>query len=368
VPLLRRERRHLRTVAIKSIVPVRTTDEQVTADDGVNAARTFFMHNLCKFQEVDLRNDIGKDVYVDIATNGVVSYLCVALQIKSGVSYRTAKGDYFIPVGSHAESWRLHTIPVFGIVYDPDDTLMRWVDITGYLRAHPRQEGGTIPVSCDSVLTVTSLAGEFRNAIIPYVGQFGTIALNLLLAGDLQMGALYDAWALGRFDPKYLLIVRRLIMDLQPETLRRAIFFLSHAGSHPNILYNTDKLKGNWIPPEVEEQLLPTFLWSPEEIARMLRAVDYQDWGYHSLGECLDVLFYEDSNIVAKLHIAINLLLKDPDRDTAVRAATIALSHAKDKRKELVLLKLEYPMLMEEEWFQNVSAAVEESGEFSVYF
>ena len=347
---------------------MRTTDEQVTADDGVNAARTFFMHNRCKFQEVDLRNDIGKDVYVDVATNGVVSYLCVALQIKSGVSYRTAKGDYFIPVGSHAESWRLHTIPVFGIVYDPEDTLMRWVDITGYLRAHPRQESGTIPVSCDSVLTVTSLAAEFRDAIIPYVGQFGTIALNLLLAGDLQMDALYDAWALGRFDPKYLLIVRRLIMDLQPETLRRAIFFLSHAGSHPNILYNTDKLKGNWIPPEVEEQLLPTFLWSPEEIARMLRAVDYQDWGYHSLGECLDVLFYEDSNIVAKLHIAINLLLKDPERDNAVRAATIALSHAKDKRKELVLLKQDYPTLMEEEWFQNVSAAVEESGEFSVYF
>ena len=166
---------------------MKTRDEQVTADDGVNAARTFFMHNRCKFQEIDAQNDFGKDVYVDVATNGVVSYLCVALQIKSGVSYRTAKGDYFIPVGDHAESWRLHTIPVFGVVYDPDDTLMRWVDITGYLRAHPHQDGGNIPVSRDSVLTIAGLAGEFREVIIPYVGRFGTIALNLLLAGGKSM-------------------------------------------------------------------------------------------------------------------------------------------------------------------------------------
>ncbi len=340
----------------------------MTSDDGVNAARTFFGHNRCKFQEVDLRSDIGKDVYVDVATNGVVSYLCVALQIKSGTSYRTAKGDYFIPVANHAESWRLSTIPVFGIVYDPDDALMRWVDITAYLRAHPRQVGGSIPVSRDAVLTVASLAGEFTDALVPYVGKFGTIALNLLTGGDLQMDALYDAWALGRFDAKYLLIVRRLIMDMQTEPLRRAIFFLSHAGSHPNIFYNTDKLQGNWIPPEIEQQLLPAFLWSPEEIARMLGAVDYHDWGYHTLGECLDVLFYEDSNIVAKLHIAIRLLLKDPDKDNAVRAATLALSHAKDKRKELGLLRQEHPALMEDEWFQDVSTAVEESGEFSLYF
>ena len=60
-------------------------------------------------------------------------------------------------------------------------------------------------------------------------------------------------------------------------------------------------------------------------------------------------------------------MLKDPEKDNAVRAATIALSHAKDKRKELASLRSEHPALIEEEWFQDVSAAVEESGEFSVY-
>lgn len=343
---------------------MRTPDERVTSDDGVNAARTFFQHNRCVFQEVAQQNDFGKDAYVDIATNGAVSYLCAALQIKSGQSYKTATGDYRIPVASHAKSWRLSTIPVFGLVYDPEDTLIRWVDITGYLRAHPRQEGGNISVCRDSVLTVASLCGKFAATIAEYVGRFGTLALNLLLDGPLQADAVYDAWALGRFDAKYLLIVRRLVMDLNPEALRRAIFLLSHAGSHPNILYTKD----NWIPPEVEKEILPSFRWSPEEITRMLRAVEYSDWGYHTLGECVDVLFYEDPNLVAKLHIVIKLLLQHIDDTTqAVRAATVALSHSRDKRRELALLVQEYPALMEHEWFQDISALVEESGDFSLY-
>ena len=100
----------------------------------------------------------------------------------------------------------------------------------------------------------------------------------------------------------------------------------------------------------------------------MLRAVDHSDWGYHTLGECLDVLFYEDPDIIPKLHIAIGLLLKDADETTyAVRAATVALSHARDKRKELCSLVQSFPALVEHEWFQDVSGAVEESGEFSLY-
>jgi hypothetical protein len=211
---------------------------------------------------------------------------------------------------------------------------------------------------------VTSLRGAFKGALKVYAsGGPGSLMLNLLSPGALQTDAVYDAWALSRSDGKYLLIIRRFIMELQPDALRRAIFLLSHAGSHPNILWTQD----NWIPPHVEEQILPSFCWSPEEIALMLRAVDYSDWGYGTLGECLDVLFYEDPNIVSKLHIAIRLLLRDPEKEQAVRAATLALAHSKNKRKELSLLVQECPPLTDQEWFQDVSAAVEESGQFSLY-
>lgn len=110
---------------------------RITSRDGVNTARLFFEHNGCTFQEIGQQHDFGKDAYVDIADATGVTPLCVALQIKSGVSFRTANSDYAVPVQRHADMWRRFTVPVFGIVYDPDDAQLRWVDLTGYLRAHP---------------------------------------------------------------------------------------------------------------------------------------------------------------------------------------------------------------------------------------
>lgn len=339
-------------------------DNRKTSREGVNAAHAFFERHDCVFQEIDQQNDFGKDGYLDYGEAGKITALCSALQIKSGTSYRTAKGDYFIPVDNHAESWRRSTVPVFGLVYDPDDVLIRWVDLTGYLRAHPDQSGGSVPLPGYHVLDVTSLRGAFQGALKAYEFRgHGILTLNLLSPGRLQTDAVYDAWALSRSDPKYLLILRRFLMDLLPEALRRAIFLLSHVGSHPNVLWTKD----NRISVQAENYLLPAFRWSPEEVAHMLTAVDPQDWGYHTLGECLDVLFYEDPNIVSKLRIAVKLLQQSSDIDCATRAATLALAHARDKRQELSRLMQEYPSLMEDEWFRDVATAVEESGEYSIY-
>lgn len=343
---------------------MRAPDNRKTSREGMNAAHAFFERQDCVFQEIAQQNDFGKDGYLDYGEAREITALCCALQIKSGTSYRTAKGDYFIPVDDHAENWRRSTVPVFGLVYDPEDALIRWVDLTGYLRAHPNQSGGSVPLPGYHVLDVASLRGAFKGALKTYeFGGPGILTLNLLSPGRLQTDAVYDAWALSRSDPKYLLILRRLLMDLLPEALRRAIFLLSHVGSHPNILWTKD----NRISQQAENHLLPTFRWSAEEIAHMLTVVDPQDWGYHTLGECLDVLFSEDPNIVFKLRLAVKLLLKSSDIDHATRAATLGLAHAREKRQELSRLMQEYPSLMEDEWFRDVAAAVEESGEYSIY-
>lgn len=253
-----------------------------------------------------------------------------ALQIKAGASYRTGKSDYAIPVDDHADLWRRSTVPVFGIVYDTDDKQLRWVDLTGYLRAHPEQHGGSVPVVGRYTLDEMTLRNSFTNAVRAY-GARGTtdLVLNLLAPDPFQTVAAYDAWALSRSEPKYLLLLRRFIMDLQPESLRRTIWLLSHVGSHPNILWTKD----NWIKPEAEGLLLPSFRWSPEELAHMLRAVPHEDYGKGTLGESLDVLLYEDTTIVRKLHLAIPLLLRDPDTTWAVRAASLALTHSRNQRK-----------------------------------
>jgi hypothetical protein len=343
---------------------MQTHTSRVTSRDGVNAARLFFEHHGCTFQEIDQQHDFGKDAYVDLADEAGITPLCVALQVKSGASYRNSKGDYVVPLNNHSEIWRRSTVPVFGIVYDPDDLEIRWVDLTGYLRAHPEQMGGSVPVSGRQIVDDLSLRGAFTNAVRAYVARgAGDLTLNLLSPDPFQMDAVYDAWALSRSDSKYLLILRRFLMDLLPEALRRSIWLLSHVGSHPNIFWTKD----NWIRPEAEKQLLPSFRWSPEEIAHMLRAVDHSDYGRGTLGECLDVLLYEDTNVVPKLHIAIKLLLKELDVTQAVRAATLALTHSRDQRKQLAILIRNYPTLMEHEWFQELAAAVHEGENFSLY-
>lgn len=106
---------------------------------------------------------------------------------------------------------------------------------------------------------------------------------------------------------------------------------------------------------------------SPEEIVQMIRAVDPEDWGRGTLGQCVDVLLYEDANLVSKLHIAIDLMLEDFDMTQGVRAATLALTHSPDQRHELSFLVKKHPTLMDDEWFQEVFAAVNESGDLSLY-
>jgi hypothetical protein len=343
---------------------MQTNSKRIISRDGVNAARQFFEHHGCTFEEIGQQHDFGKDAYVDLADESGITALCVALQIKSGASYRTSKGDYAVPVGNHSEIWRRSTVPVLGIVYDPTDSQLRWVDLTGYLRAHPEQSGGSIPVSGRQTLDELSLRGAFTNAVRAYAARgAGDLTLDLLSPDPFQTAAVYDAWALSRSDPKYLLIMRRFIMDLLPESLRRAIWLLSHVGSHPNIFWTKD----NWIKPEAEMQLLPSFRWSPEEIAHMLRAVEHSDYGRGTLGECLDVLLYEDANVVPKLHITIKLLLEEQDATLAVRAGTLALTHSRDQCKQLARLTKEYPALMEHEWFRDIAAAVREDGNLSLY-
>src|SRR6516165_6223346 len=119
---------------------------------GVNETRAFFESNDHVFQEVDLGNDYGKDAYVDLVDGQTVSGLCVALQIKSGASYRRGSG-YAIPIENHGEVWRNSSLPIAGIVYDPETNGLYWCDITSFLAAHAKSLPSDIPVSRDNLLT-----------------------------------------------------------------------------------------------------------------------------------------------------------------------------------------------------------------------
>src|SRR5690349_7082359 len=106
-------------------VPASRTTER----EGIRAVTEFFETNGCIVQPVNLENDFGKDLYVDLTKDSTVLGLTCAVQVKSGASYRTRDG-YVVPVSTHFHCWRDSTVPVLGIVRDPERGLLVWTDLT----------------------------------------------------------------------------------------------------------------------------------------------------------------------------------------------------------------------------------------------
>ena len=266
---------------------------------GVNDVRAFFEDCDCVFQEVDLGNDYGKDAYVDLVDGQEVTGHCVALQIKSGLSFRTAKG-YAIPVEGHDDVWRRSSLPIAGIVYDPESKTLYWCDITTYLSEHAKEPPTTIPISRDNVLTKESLEKEFKPLFRELARKrtVGGAILQLCSADEnLQIDALSDCFANGRSDARVFILLRYLLPMLGDEPLRVALTILSHATPHPDILWRPS----NWVPKEICSAIRPHSRWSLEEIKRLLTEIDWEEWQRGDVGQCLYMLFREDPDIEAKM-------------------------------------------------------------------
>jgi tetratricopeptide (TPR) repeat protein len=165
----------------------------------VNAVRSIFEQHGCIFQEVDGANDYGKDAYVDLTENGLLSGTCAALQIKGGRSFGCATRGYRIPAdASHRHVWRESTIPVMGIVYDPAAVSLHWVNLTEFLRVH-RKESGAIPVPLDNRLQPQTILTDFRTSIentpawIPRALNPNLPAAPALVGRDDQLKEVADA-------------------------------------------------------------------------------------------------------------------------------------------------------------------------------
>lgn len=187
--------------------------------------------------------------------------------------------------------------------------------------------------------------------------------MTLLSSGDVQTDAVLDAWALGRHDARYLILLRRLILDLNSNATRAAIFALSHATPHPDIFWTND----NWIPMEVKEAIRPSFRWSADEIGHMINAVDPEDWGRGTLGQSVDMLLYEDPDVELKLFEAVGLLLRNSYPEPAVRVAALYLTHSQNQRAALSMLTQRYPELNHHSWFQHIAATVRRHGSVDMY-
>jgi hypothetical protein len=136
---------------------------------GVNKLQTLLDEHNNLVYPTEGGADHGEDMHVGLVLKGHRTGVHIAIQVKSGKSFRRS-GGFAIPVDGHREDWRDGNIPVIGVVYDPHADSLYWVNMTEYLRAN--EDASTIPVSVKNELddsTVTS----FITRVIDYVAEMG---------------------------------------------------------------------------------------------------------------------------------------------------------------------------------------------------
>src|SRR5882724_7515182 len=102
---------------------------------GVNAIEAIFLKEFdWAFREQSV-SDYGIDAIVEEKVDGQPTGKLVALQIKSGASYfKKRRGNYvFHGELRHLNYWTSHSLPVFLILYNPEDGSAVWQRIDRHL-------------------------------------------------------------------------------------------------------------------------------------------------------------------------------------------------------------------------------------------
>lgn len=255
-------------------------DSWVTSQRSVNAFREYCLSRKWVFTETPEQTDFGKDGYLDFSKDGRLTGQCIAVQVKGGSSFR--RGDSYVITADERRRvlWMDSSVPVFGIVWDPDSGELYWIDLTTELRRNgletelrigPEQrledQGG------DSFLE-----GMWRSTAGP--------AIAASLGSDdpeVQDAAVFDIWGLGRSDARYFTLLRRVMFGLTPEVLDRAIYVLNQCSLNPD-----NFLDPRWISMKGREETRRHFLWEVDEAVALLdRAQDEDAFERGTFSSCI---------------------------------------------------------------------------------
>ncbi|HEJ2898618.1 TPA: DUF4365 domain-containing protein [Pseudomonas aeruginosa] len=271
---------------------------QATSRDGVNFVQGLVERQNSTFQEIDLHNDLGNDAYVEFVVEENATGCCVALQIKSGVSYRSLSGRYaFQSDSDHFEYWASHTLPVLAVIFDPERKKAVWVDITDHLRKNPSAiTDGPYTIYADQDFSESTFS-EFRNHCLRYRDQysrepnFGRALESASIRNDVErcFDGLRALFAYHRNQSATWYYLISCISNYKGHALLRALLArLCHIPGHGDIFWS----KRNVIDEEVRRGAL---LFMRERLDRrdaitMLSAIDDSGVDRGTIGQCVHVL------------------------------------------------------------------------------
>lgn len=258
----------------------KVTDTWVTSQRAVNAFKEFCLQHRWVFTETPEQTDFGKDGYLDFSHEDELTGQCIAVQIKGGSSWRTADG-YLIRADTRRRSfWASSTVPVFGIVWDPDDGGLYWTDLTGRLREAGHEAELRVPAShrIDRGDVSDFLDAMWRSTTGSSLAlAFGSDDL------ELQEAAIWDAYGMGRLEPRYLVLLRRVMFGLSPTALDLAISILNTCSLNGDNLYDP-----KWMSMETRNAIRDHLVWSVDEAIELLdRSQDEDGFERGSFSSCI---------------------------------------------------------------------------------
>jgi hypothetical protein len=289
-------------------------DTAGTANTGVFHAAKIVSASNSIFQVVDQQNDIGVDAYIEFTIEESSTGCCIAAQIKSGRSY-IKNGHFTLPaVQSHFEYWRSHTLPVVGIVYDPDSDSARWVDITEYLESSaPRSTSISVPDgNTFDVKSFTNFRDHFLTYRLRYADQrfLGSALMDLAAVDDTRrrQAGLRSLFSFHRQKIEswfYLISTLRSFYD--SSLLDDIIAILCHVPGHMDIFWH----RGNIFDEKVRQEakrLIQTLV-TPEDVSALLNAIDDENGIRRgSIGQCVRAII----EVVPKHDEILEALARDP--------------------------------------------------------
>lgn len=260
-------------------------------------------------QRVDTENDIGRDAFVDIVDGTDVTGGVVCIQVKSGKSF-LHHGQWVVPGGAAEFTlWRESTVPFFGVVHDPEDDALRWVDLSEAARLTDKYLSPVIPgpygKPCVPVPTKNRLDGDLAPflaaAHVSLRRRSGSPAAALLAedAETVEVG-IGDTFALGRHDPTAFLILAALFYRLPKACRRQAVVALAMATSHPDVFWTEE----NWIPSQVSSAVRERCRWTASDVAALLGEIDEDGIGRGSIGQAVFYVLVLDQDLQKKIRMA----------------------------------------------------------------
>ncbi len=269
--------------------------------------------------------------------------------------------DYAIPcTPADRELWRSSSIPIFGVVHHTGN--LCWTNLTAWTRSLASDaQPPAAPVDATFRLDQRGLPSFLRQARA-YLRADGPPALVDLASPDptRQRAAVFDAFGLGRHDPRPLLLLRASLRYMHDRVvLEPAIRILTLTVGHGDIFWTHD----NWLSESICDAVRPELRWSAAEVEQLIGATD--DWWRGGLGQDVHALLDADPNVNNAVERAY---MATPNDDVAYRCMQILIDAARsDPLGEMTRLITLRPTLATDDFAIELRTQLEEDNIFRLW-